>query len=261
MASYIKKYQLKKMHRFRLRKTFTYFKLTLRLFVVAKNPFNILLHYIKETSPEFIYLRNGMRIKTSSNPHDVITFILVFCRQDYGKIKKDSFIVDVGANIGLFSMYSVLNGANQIEAFEPCEETYYVLKENIEFNNLTSKITLHNKAVTDTSNSEVFIPKKSSPYNKIHQEQHEEMKKVQTINLEDALSSITKIDLIKMDCEGAEFQIFPSLSTEFMDRVHEIRMELHGSLDKFLSCFDSNSFRLIEKTENGLASDIWLVKN
>ena len=249
------------MHRFRFKNFFSYLKLTIRLFVIAKKPLSILFHYINETSPSFIYLRNGIRIKTSSNPHDVITFILVFCRQDYGSIKKDSFIIDVGANIGLFSLYSAMNGASHVEAFEPCEETFEVLKENIEYNNFSSQIILHNLAVTDVSNSEVFIPKKSSPYNKTYQEPQKEMNKVKTINLEDFFSSVNKIDLIKVDCEGAEFKIFSSLSANFIDKIHEIRMELHGSLAKFISCFNSESFRLIEKTENGEASDIWLVRN
>jgi FkbM family methyltransferase len=250
------------MHRFKFKNIFSYLIITLRLFFLVKRPFRILINYINETSPDFIILRNGIRIKTSSNPHDVITFILVFCRQDYGKIKKGSFIVDVGANIGFFTIYSLMNGAKNVEAFEPCEETFNVLEENIKFNKFDFRVKLHNLAVSELSNKDVFVPKKSSPYNKIHKENYleKEMIKVKTINLEEALRSSAKIDLIKVDCEGAEFEIFSSLSTNFINKVDEIRMELHGSLEKFLSCFQSKSFRIYRKASNGEASDIWLTR-
>ena len=96
------------MHRFKFKNIFSYLILIFRLFILVKRPFKILKNYINETSPDYIFLRNGLRIKTSSNPHDVITFILVFCRRDYGKIKKGSFVVDVGANIGVFTIYSLI---------------------------------------------------------------------------------------------------------------------------------------------------------
>ena len=86
------------------------------------------------------------------------------------------------------------------------------------------------------------------------------MNKVKTINLEEALRSSAKIDLIKVDCEGAEFEIFSSFSTNFINKVDEIRMELHGSLEKFLSCFQSKSFKIDKRASNGEASDIWLTK-
>ena len=250
------------MHRFKFKNIFSYLILTFRLFILMKRPFKILKNYINETSPDYIFLRNGLRIKTSSNPHDVITFILVFCRRDYGKIKKGSFVVDVGANIGVFTIYSLMKGAKQVEAFEPCEETFNVLKENIKFNKFDSRVKIHNLAVSDFSNKEVFVPKKSSPYNKIHKQNYleKEMNKVKTINLEEALRSSAKIDLIKVDCEGAEFEIFSSFSTNFINKVDEIRMELHGSLEKFLSCFQSKSFKIDKRASNGEASDIWLTK-
>ena len=134
------------MHRFKFKNIFSYLILIFRLFILVKRPFKILKNYINETSPDYIFLRNGLRIKTSSNPHDVITFILVFCRRDYGKIKKGSFVVDVGANIGVFTIYSLMKGAKQVEAFEPCEETFNVLKENIKFNKFDSRVKIHNLA-------------------------------------------------------------------------------------------------------------------
>ena len=227
---------------------------------MAKRPFNILYHYIKRTSPKKIEIRNGYVIHTSSNPHDVITFVVVFCRRDYGAIKEGSKVIDVGANIGIFALYALMNGAGHIECFEPCTEAFEMLRLNIKRNGFEDKADLHKCAVSDNDFSSVLIPKSSSPYNAITEIKSDvkntEMEEVRTINLVNALIGLDKIDLIKIDCEGAEFVIFPSFTKEFLEKVQEIRMELHGSKDKLLSCLKYNPFNVVEKN----ASNLWFIK-
>lgn len=246
------------MRNFSLKNIFLYIYVVVKIFIIVKSPFKILLHYIKRTSPKYINTRNGITIKTSSNPHDIITFVVVFCKQDYGKVKKNSTIVDVGANIGIFSLYALSNGAKHVEIFEPCNEAYRVLFENIKINGYLSKVNMHKLAVTANDNSTVFISTVSSPYNKISLKENfsTSLEKVKTINLETALNSFKNIDLIKMDCEGAEFEIFPSLSIDFFEKIDEIRMELHGPFDEFTASIKCNSFKYLKKNIN----DVWLVK-
>ena len=178
---------------------------------------------------------------------------MVFCRRDYGKIKKGSFVVDVGANIGVFTIYSLMKGAKQVEAFEPCEETFNVLKENIKFNKFDSRVKIHNLAVSDFSNKEVFVPKKSSPYNKIHKQNYleKEMNKVKTINLEEALRSSAKIDLIKVDCEGADFEIFSSAQNKWLEVSSVSNFETFQSIRLKLKYKDINGKNQFAHTLNG----------
>lgn len=246
------------MRNFNLKNIFLYIYIFIKIFIIVKSPFKILLHYINRTSPEYINTRSGITIKTSSNPHDIITFVVIFCKQDYGKIKKNATIVDIGANIGIFSLYALSNGAKHVEIFEPCDEAYRVLLENIKINGYSSKVNMHKLAVTANDNSTVFISAVSSPYNKISLDENisRDLEKVKTINLETALISFKNIDLIKMDCEGAEFEIFPSLSIDFFEKTDEIRMELHGSFDELIASIKSNSFKYLKKNTN----DVWLVK-
>jgi FkbM family methyltransferase len=60
--------------------------------------------------------------------------------------------IDVGANIGLYSLFfSSLSAIQKIHAFEPSPKTFEELCRNIELNKQSQKITAHNKAVSDSS--------------------------------------------------------------------------------------------------------------
>ncbi len=47
---------------------------------------------------------------------------------------------DIGANIGIFSLYAALNSSINVQAFEPSASSYAVLNKNIEINHLNNNI-------------------------------------------------------------------------------------------------------------------------
>jgi FkbM family methyltransferase len=199
---------------------------------IAKSPFKLLKHYVKQTSPEVIELRNGVRIILSSHPHDIMTFFGVFLRKDYGIIKPGSIVIDIGANIGMFSLYAALSGAEKVYAFEPSQEAFQILLLNIQMNNLEGKIIPINKAVSDQDNLKIKFPIVSSPYNMINGvvNADQEFCEIETITLGKFIVDydIDQVNLLKLDCEGAEFDILPSLDENSISKINDIRMEYHG---------------------------------
>ena len=67
----------------------------------------------------------------------------------------------------------------------------------------------------------------------------------QTINLMDYCTekNITKIDFLKMDCEGSEYRIFENFSADFLSIIDKIIMEYHFNTDDRL-------IKMIKKLEN-----------
>ena len=261
------------MRNFKLKNSIDYIKTAIGIFLYAKNPFSILYYYLIRKTPTEMKTKSGLTIMPSSNPHDIITFVVVFCKRDYGEIKPGSVTVDVGANIGIFSLYALSQGSTFVECFEPCKESFEVLKENIRLNGFDKYVKCHNKAVSSKDGLLVSIPIYSSPYNKVMESlksyskkelilknvdanEENQFEKIETISLETALKSYSKIDLIKMDCEGAEFDIFPSLTPLFLDKINEIRMELHGTVEQLENCFSYQPFKVISKSRH----DYWLIK-
>ena len=117
-------------------------------------------------------------------------------------LNKDSVCVDVGANIGILSMYMSLFTEAPIYAFEPIKDTFEFLKKNIEFNKMN--VTPFNIALSDFTGKTQFEydPKKngSATFSKNGTVEVEVMK------LDDFVETnkIEKIDVIKMDIEGFE---------------------------------------------------------
>lgn len=128
-------------------------------------------------------------------------------------VKDDFVILDVGANVGLYSLlagkYGNVNGHTY--AFEPQSNTFKNLKENIKLNNLTNSISAYNYACSDhdqmirleNNNSTAF-----HDYNDMftHISGAVDEGDVQAVRLDGFIANegIEKIDFVKIDIEGAE---------------------------------------------------------
>ncbi|MEO7768245.1 MAG: FkbM family methyltransferase, partial [Ferruginibacter sp.] len=123
--------------------------------------------YIKLTNPKSnkFTTRDGYQILLSNNLHDGITVMVIFCRLEYGKVDPGSIVIDIGANIGVFSLYAARCGAKKVYAFEPNKKSYEILLNNIKVNNLEKIIIPFNLAVGSSDGEIISIPKNSSPYN------------------------------------------------------------------------------------------------
>ncbi len=159
-------------------------------------------------------------------------------------------ILDIGANIGITSIYFVSKFPNaKIFSFEPLPENYEILKKNTEnyknikvFNFGLGKkdemldIFLSNDSENFGGGS--FFPEAGG----VSTEKVEcEIKNIHDVLVE---LKIKGIDLIKIDTEGAEFDILTSLNKEYLSSVKWITGELHGYKDfellNYLQGFELN---------------------
>jgi FkbM family methyltransferase len=250
-----------------LKKFFLIGRSVCRILIAFRQPLSFINYYIKGTSPTNgrLRMRNGMVIQLSDHPHDIITNFVVFGKKDYGVIRKNSVIVDIGANIGTFSLYAITNGAKKVYAIEPNSFSYETLLKNININNLEGRIVAFKAAVSDKDNEEVYIPIRSSPYNAITSDPLADggnLERVQTISLATLVEreGIQAIDLLKVDCEGAEYQIIPALPPALLGRILEIKVEyLGGDINLIIDHLQRNSFVITkhEKEKRFDSGMIW----
>lgn len=235
-----------------------------RCFFIFKSPLSIIYHYIRRTSPKSrqVLLSNGLRIHLSDHPHDLITIFVVFVKQDYTKGMSNGVIVDIGANIGVFSLYASQAGAQKIFAFEPSPAAYAILCKNVRDNGLSGIIHPYNLAVLDVDDKKVSIPTSSSPYNQIDLEHMQgntvTHAQVATISLASILNknNLADVDVLKMDCEGAEYPILLNADSSLLARIREITMEYHiGPVDKLADHLHANKFDKL--VVNRAKSTLW----
>lgn len=135
---------------------------------------------------------------------------------------KNSTVIDIGGNIGMFSLLALEHQASKILAIEPQKTNFQQLKSNVQD---YPEIVPINLAVYNQDNQTLNINDQGS-CSSIYQGGDP----VATIKLQTLLDQhqITSTDMImKIDCEGAEYDILPDCSDQLLRRFKIIMMELH----------------------------------
>jgi FkbM family methyltransferase len=138
-------------------------------------------------------------------------------------------IIDCGANIGLSSLYFKSIYPNAIlHAFEPDAELFQLLQKNAQVNGFTNT-NLHQAAVWIEETNLSFSNKGSeaSHIDLSNQSAHQ----VKAIRLSSFLAQFEHIDFLKMDIEGAEFQVVADC-LEALKKVDHFFLEYHGKVDQ-----------------------------
>ncbi len=140
-------------------------------------------------------------------------------------------MIDIGGHAGFFSLYAAtLNSKIPIYSFEPHSGNYKMLKENLKQNRIKN-VNPKNLAVADHAGEvELHTSQEDLNHSIVHAiEAIGETQKVNSITLERILekNKLDQVDLIKMDCEGAEFQILRSTSKNSFEKINHIFLEYH----------------------------------
>lgn len=151
------------------------------------------------------------------------------CYERFGCVlEKGDIVVDVGANIGMFSNLAFERRASKIYAFEPTDIAYACLLQNKPRNCETFKM-----AISDTESLfDIVLPSPMDPMGAgIYKDKsiHSESNKVlsTTIDRLFSLGLFEKIDFLKIDAEGAELSIIKGISDENLSKIRKISMEFH----------------------------------
>lgn len=163
-------------------------------------------------------------------------------------------IIDVGANIGLSTIYFKLHYPNaKITAFEPDPLAYEALEKNVITNHRFSDIELINKAVWNEDTEIEFTTNKADGgslsvnkpgFNKI---------KIETLRFRNFLLQQKNIEFLKIDIEGAESEVIPDCY-DCLSKVKFLFLEYHSfvneeqQLSKIIDILKSSGFRIYVQT-------------
>ncbi|MEM2195268.1 MAG: FkbM family methyltransferase [Candidatus Methanomethylicia archaeon] len=234
------------------------------------NWYPYLLNYIGLKNEARTYrFRNGIKLKTNEGI-DTATIAVIFIKKDYGKIKDNSTVIDVGANIGIFSIYAASTAKNvMIYAYEPMPTSYRLLLENINLNKLENNIFPFNLGIAASKGKRKLFLASTSPFHSLYSESNDKYIEIDTISLEDVFNEnkIDSCDILKIDCEGAEFEILYSTPKYVLQRIKEIRLEYHNqrkakyNVKDLIKFLQNNNFKLTKFREDGRNSGIaWFMK-
>lgn len=230
----------------------------LRCFVVCKQPFRLLYHYItKNPLPsesvgfQFRTPTGDIELKAFS-AEDVITFFIVFCRKEYTPLEGARIFVDFGSNIGVTAAFFLSrNIENMVYCFEPNTINIERLGENLL--PFARRYFLEEICVGLENGTVTFGTESTGVYGAIGAE-HEggTTTQVPCRRANDIIAQILAehpaIDFLKVDIEGLEQDVIRALKPEFLEKIRQIQAET-GEFDHQIPTFSKSQSGAIVKYE------------
>lgn len=158
-------------------------------------------------------------------------------------------VVDVGANVGAFTVWALVAGAASVMAYEPEPGNYQQLVTNVGLNGFEEQVVASPCAVLgfntnvelywgkDSASTEVRVARKRAT-------------SIRAIAISDVLKTARGLGrpiVVKLDCEGSEFSIFAGWSEADWEEVETLVMEFHPPIAALVPAGDSGFGSMVEQ--------------
>jgi FkbM family methyltransferase len=125
----------------------------------------------------------------------------------------------------------------KILSFEPEPENYSLLEKNIKLNNCSNIIPINKAVSTITGKEKFYVSRASSNRHTLETLKFTYPKKILEINCIGINDIFKEYEfnypcLLKMDIEGGEYKIIPSLTQENLNKIKIFILEAHEYPDK-----------------------------
>ncbi len=175
-------------------------------------------------------LRDGRTFRI--RPQDRHVFHRMFARDEYelDGVAPGSWdtVIDLGAHIGTFA-YRAAPLARRVLSYEPTPESFELLAENV---SALANVTPHRMAVSGSRGTLTLYRGPSPSRNSVVPRDGagaEDAFTVESLTLEDVFREhrVERCDLLKVDVEGAEYDVLYALPAERWASIRRVRMEYH----------------------------------
>lgn len=169
-------------------------------------------------------MKEGLNITYRPHTSDLMVIQEVYylnCYQYKPEYAKDGIILDIGANIGAFSLLAGEDGAT-VHAYEPEPHNYELLVNNLKSENITS-VTPYNVAVGKPGTVNYIEDIQGSSH--LSFTGAREGVEVTVVGLDEIVTE--PVGFMKMDCEGSEYDIIKYASDETLKKIKRIAIEFH----------------------------------
>jgi FkbM family methyltransferase len=177
---------------------------------------------------------------------DAIALYEVLVTQEYAigaKLDSPAFIIDGGANVGMASLY-FLNRypASRVVAVEPDDTNLELCRMNLA--PYGSRVTLIHGAIWKSGGRLTLEAGLQEWVSRVRDDQSGSVEAL-TMGSLIALGD-GKVDLLKLDIEGSELEVFGPEAQEWLPKVRNIAIELHGEdrKDRFFAALHGYQYDL-----------------
>jgi len=197
----------------------------------------------------------GLSVSLNCFSGEVTGFWENFLDDKYGTAKrggKNRCVLDVGGNVGFFSMSQILQGGEGLTlfTFEPDPEVFARMSRHLANCNQGNKIRLHPTNIAcGSQNGTVNLARHTSCLSHVATEADDARScveaPIQTLDSIVVSNQIEHIDLIKMDVEGFELEVLKGAVRQALPITDRLVMQYHqGKLEEASDILRGLGFRL-----------------
>jgi FkbM family methyltransferase len=185
---------------------------------------------------------------------DFVVVVEVWNRNDYlvGEHGFSGTVLDIGANVGAFTVLAAKAGAARVVSVEPEPENFSRLRHHVQLNRVGPQVEMIRAAVTAERGAVVDVIGWGGGAHVDRDAERVEpdvltklrsvKSQVSTIRLDDLIEEHAPIEMMKIDIEGGEYPIFDDLDVDVLRNVGRISMEWHGPASPHLSYLRGDEF-------------------
>lgn len=220
---------------------------------------------IKEDKITILETINGTKIAARHNRFDAkiireqFVDLQYFPDDVYINNFKPKVVLDIGGYIGDVSLYCASKFGSKIHCYEPTPQNFTMIQKNLLLNP-TYNITVFNKGISGSS--EIINLNIQDMLGEIHASSNKTYDtdvisiEIPCISLTEAIENLNEpvVDLLKIDCEGQEFEILGNCDTEYLSKkVKYLVFEHH----RFVENYEIKIEKLLKKLKNNFS----IIKN
>ncbi len=208
----------------------------LRLHRLTRNPFDTLRSRKRQDRDHLVVLQNGGTLELRAERADFHMFHRIFLCDEY-RLRRFSpgaldVVIDLGGNVGLFAARAATL-AKRVISYEPIPQNFAQLTRNTAgYENVEAV----RRAVAGSAGTRrIYHPREAAlsgvysafPENGGHMsDAYDEVSAVSLADLIEA-HAVERCDLLKLDVEGAEYEILYDAPGEILNKVRCIHAEYH----------------------------------
>ena len=179
-----------------------------------------------------IRLASGLRFDIL-DASDAWTLVQVAARNDYRIRPTEPWqtVIDIGANLGVFAVLAAKAAPDaRILCYEPGSDTCRLLRRNVQANDIGDRTEIHEVAVAGSEGRASLSGRRSSTRRLVTDGRgRRDAIDVETVTLEAIFQQhrIAQCDMLKMDCEGSEYEIVLGCRRHVLERIQRMVVEYH----------------------------------
>ena len=197
-----------------------------------------LFDYVSPKGEAIYSFPGGIRLFVRSPGGDKGIVNEIFVHKEYThEIGENDIIVDIGAHIGAFSVVAGKKASKgKVFSYEPEPSNFQQLKKNVELNNLQN-VSIFNMGVLGSKGTKEFYSSNQHTGGSSVLKVPGKKISASFTTIEDIFqeNGLEKIDYLKMDVEGAEYDILMKTPSACLAKIAYLALETHNWMTELKS--------------------------